>query len=322
MSLLHCHTRDITDMKEGSIFRFCRILFRRSLWYWVMVYLLAPAVSVALQPYPQSTVILDKDDQVSGFWLILGQLRKVNGELRPEYQEFKMGTFQRHRIIHRIPEGHSSRKAFDFIKSQLSGTVLFECEKRRCGPSNFWANDIFNQYRLNGPDRGQYYQVVESRKNGVYTITLIYTIERGNKNVYAYVETLTQESISDTDSVSTEQSLTDQLVEQGWGLLLDENFTDEHRLEEKDEQTLLSLLSTVLSDDKLKTSSWVLVVHKNNADGDDDASTLKITEQRAEYLQRVVVEAFPNVSVSAFGVGALVPQISNKLSNGVFLIRR
>ena len=65
---------------------------------------------------------------------------------------------------------------------------LFSCIGRECGSSNYWANDIFGNRILYGPERNQYYSVFDAANEGREDFIAMYIITRGNRRVYAYFE--------------------------------------------------------------------------------------------------------------------------------------
>ena len=68
----------------------------------------------------------------------------------------------------------------------LGDDVLFRCSGRDCGRSNDWANQVFGQATLYGPDRNQRYVARQWQDQ----LVSLYVIERGNKRVYAHLQFL------------------------------------------------------------------------------------------------------------------------------------
>ncbi len=68
----------------------------------------------------------------------------------------------------------------------LGPSEVFTCRGRDCGRSNDWANQIFRQAVLLGPDRNQYYLAADYQGH----LVGVYVIERGNKRVYAHLQVL------------------------------------------------------------------------------------------------------------------------------------
>ena len=62
----------------------------------------------------------------------------------------------------------------------------FTCRGRDCGRSNGWANQVFGQAILYGPEANQFY--IAADQDG--ELVSAYVIERGNRRIYAHVEAL------------------------------------------------------------------------------------------------------------------------------------
>ncbi|MEH6626232.1 MAG: DUF4892 domain-containing protein [Motiliproteus sp.] len=141
-----------------------------------------------LDRYPLSSIVQYNQSIVPEYRLALGTMKKVNGVLSPENAEYINGLLTR--ITYRIPSGHGSRDAFDFVTEQLKPIphqVVFECQGRSCGSSSAWANSQFGISKLYGIDREQHYRVV--RLNGDKPTTMVfYAVRRGNKRVYLHID--------------------------------------------------------------------------------------------------------------------------------------
>jgi hypothetical protein len=94
----------------------------------------------------------------------------------------------------------------------LGGDVLFQCGGRDCGRSNDWANQVFEQAILYGPDSNQYYAAFERQD----LLVALYGIERGNKRVYAHLRFLEPRG-----EVGLEPNalLARRLAERGWAII-------------------------------------------------------------------------------------------------------
>ncbi|RRJ84937.1 DUF4892 domain-containing protein [Aestuariirhabdus litorea] len=146
------------------------------------------ALSTGVEPYPNAEVVEQFQGHVTNHQLVTGSLKKVNGVVRAD-SEFRVNG-ELIRVLYQIPEGHSSKDAFEHVEGAIrvqGFTPLFRCEGRRCGGSNFWANDVFGIKRLYGPDNAQDYLIAENAAlPGEYLLT--YAIRRGNGRVFSLVE--------------------------------------------------------------------------------------------------------------------------------------
>jgi len=92
-------------------------------------------------------------------------------------------------LLLKIKSPGSSKKAMQFYRDFLStkGEMLYQCEERACGSSNYWANNIFHNNKLYGRDSEQYYLagklVVEDKR---YFVS-IYAVTNGRKQQYLYL---------------------------------------------------------------------------------------------------------------------------------------
>ncbi|WP_207063132.1 DUF4892 domain-containing protein [Motiliproteus sp. SC1-56] len=138
--------------------------------------------------YPLSYIVDYQQQPVPEYRLALGPMRKINGVISPERERYVEGMLTR--ITYRIPAGHTSKEAFDYLFRSLAlkpDQVLYQCAGRDCGPSNQWANAQLGIARLYGIDREQFYLLaqLEGERAG-YLVA--YAIRRGNRRVYLQVD--------------------------------------------------------------------------------------------------------------------------------------
>lgn len=156
-------------------------------------------VSMAAQgnqvpPEPFDEAVLEETVEISspGRLVLFSPVREVNNEIRSASLARLpvKGTGQLFRVL----EGASRQEARGHYLEQLQARgaqVLFQCSGRGCGRSNVWANQIFDQSTLYGSDNNQDYLVAGSvDENGQPSLTLVYTVTRGNQREYVWVEQL------------------------------------------------------------------------------------------------------------------------------------
>ncbi|WP_372997969.1 DUF4892 domain-containing protein [Marinobacter sp.] len=148
------------------------------------------------EPFPQSTLENTVGIDSSGHLVLFSPVREVNNEIRSE-------TMARLPVegegrLYQVNRDSSRQKARDHYLGQLrqrNAQILFECSGIRCGRSNVWANQIFDQSVLLGRDATQDYLVAGTvTEDGARWLTLIYTVTRGNLREYVWVEHLRVES--------------------------------------------------------------------------------------------------------------------------------
>ncbi|MBU2711632.1 DUF4892 domain-containing protein [Zooshikella harenae] len=172
---------------------------------------------LGIAPYPNAKIEHEEQRDVANHQIVLSAVRKVDGLLRTDKELWLDGTL--HRVVYQIPTGHSNKDAFNYFVEQISksgSTVLFRCEERRCGSSNMWANQVFEVARLYGPDREQYYLVAKHFEQQQLYYIALYTIRRGNRRVYAMVETFKPKQKPAEQSLINADALLSQLNEEGF----------------------------------------------------------------------------------------------------------
>lgn len=109
----------------------------------------------------------------------LGTIQRISGRLRFADEVLVRG--QRDVLTVQLANTYTAAEAFHTVQEQLfdSGMrLVFWCEGKDCGPSNLWANTVFSNSRLYGPDDRQRYVVfVDENSNA---LAALYATTRGN----------------------------------------------------------------------------------------------------------------------------------------------
>lgn len=146
-----------------------------------------------IDSFPLASVENQRDLVSSAHRVLLSPVREVNNEIRSDSM-IRPAVNGFARLI-RINDDSSRREARDYYLAQLSqrhAQILFQCSGRGCGRSNVWANQIFGQATLYGSDEDQDYVAAAYRApDGTIQLVLVYTVTRGNRREYAWVEQLT-----------------------------------------------------------------------------------------------------------------------------------
>ncbi len=180
--------------------RLLKLLFKRFLVL-ALGFLAFSTVSQAApedmpEAYPQSTLEGTVRIQSSGHLVLFSPVREINNEIRSESLARLPVTGEGR--LYRIARDSSREEARDHylgLLRQRNAQILFECSSIRCGRSNVWANQIFNQAVLYGRDATQDYLVAGTvAEDGSRWLTLVYTVTRGNLREYVWVEHLKVES--------------------------------------------------------------------------------------------------------------------------------
>ena len=149
-----------------------------------------PASHNLVEGFPDSNLVSVEFESDSNYRLILGRLQRSRGVVVPESEERIRGDVSK--LIFEIPREYSAEDVYGFFRSSFSDKgyeELFGCIGRECGSSNYWANDIFRNRVLYGPERNQYFLNVRTQTEGAEPAHIaLYVITRGNRRTYAYVE--------------------------------------------------------------------------------------------------------------------------------------
>lgn len=120
-----------------------------------------------------------------------GSIRRISNRLRIEQPVEVSGQLTA--LTYQLPSGRSSEEALTAARKALladGAEPLFWCEGRNCGPSSLWANAIFDNSRLYGPDDQQEYLLVRLAAPQNNTLIALYGITRGNRRAFLHVEQL------------------------------------------------------------------------------------------------------------------------------------
>lgn len=146
------------------------------------------SMAAAFLPLYQGSVLLDQNNSlVENHHIGLSKNKKVDGRWRFEREQKISGVLSRK--LYEISSEDSYLDIAGFYSDRINGLaaeVLFHCQERLCGSSNEWANGMFRDSRLYGPDNKQYYWVLMHEQ----AYWVIYLVERGNRRVHFYVEQL------------------------------------------------------------------------------------------------------------------------------------
>ena len=143
------------------------------------------AEKVELSPYLAAEAVSEQWSSASSHLLILGALEKVNHVLQPERSEVVAGRRFQETLY--LPEARRTEQVFDHYRQQLLslGELLFECDGRACGSSSYWANRVFEEAVLYGPEQYQKYAIV--RRNDGRGYLAVYVGQRATRKIYVHL---------------------------------------------------------------------------------------------------------------------------------------
>ncbi|AOE84759.1 DUF4892 domain-containing protein [Pseudomonas sp. TCU-HL1] len=118
-------------------------------------------------------------------------IRRISNKLRMERKVDAEG--RQTSVTYRLPADHSAFDAFDRARRELldgGAELLYWCQGRDCGSSNLWANAIFGNAKLYGPDEQQAYLLLRLAAPRQDSLLALYSITRGNRRAYLHAEQL------------------------------------------------------------------------------------------------------------------------------------
>lgn len=121
----------------------------------------------------------------------MGDIQRISGRLRYEQEVSAQGALTAATYL--LPVGHAAGEAFARARGALLGQgaeLLYWCEGRDCGSSSLWANAVFGNARLYGPDERQAYALLRLAAPRRDSLLALYAITRGNRRDYLHVEQL------------------------------------------------------------------------------------------------------------------------------------
>lgn len=256
-----------------------------------------------VERFPDAQIVDFRTPGVTNYRLALDRMQRVNGRVSAGKEERVRGTLTR--ITYSIPEGYFGEDVFDYYSDQLlsAGPELFRCQGRGCGSSNFWANDVFENRILYGPEAEQYYMVssVANANDSISAYMALYVITRGNRRVYAHLDILELNETSSDVPSTTPQALALQIQQEGSAQL--------HGIAFDAQDQLLDEGGVELLRETLRNEPLMRVYIVSHLGGEEAlAQLLERSELRAQAIVDALVDMQIDASrMSAQGVGPLAP---------------
>lgn len=118
-----------------------------------------------------------------------GSVSRISGRMRYGQEVLVRGSVDV--LTVQLAEPHEALAAFDASRALLQGqqaNMLYWCAARECGPSNLWANQVFANARLYGPDDRQAYALFQLADEQSPSLMAVYAITRGNGRSFLHLE--------------------------------------------------------------------------------------------------------------------------------------
>lgn len=130
-------------------------------------------------------------DAVRDYEFITGPVDKIRRDVRIDNSLRLSGTLTR--VTWQAPNGTRLADAVAHYRGlalAAGGRLVFECSGPDCGRSTVWANHVFRVPVLAAPNRTQHFLAAAmSSGDGARLLATIYVVQRGNRRVYAHVDT-------------------------------------------------------------------------------------------------------------------------------------
>jgi hypothetical protein len=245
----------------------------------------------------------------TSYTLVLGRMQRVDGRVTPANSQRLQGDLTR--ITYEIPSAYTAEDVYAFFRQQLlrgSETALFVCQGRACGSSNFWANEVFSNRILYGPEANQHYLATNpaagAEDRNIYAA--LYVITRANRRVYAHLDILELSADASASVSVSPEALLQRLQREGSVVMPGISFDNDDNLRE---DAGVELIVRLLRNNLLMQ---VYVVGHLYEPGSLEVLTER-SQTRAMRVRQALVDAgIDGERVSAQGVGPLAPACSSR----------
>lgn len=275
----------------------------------------APASDVQAQPdsrslgdhplmdrFPDSELEEIEIVEDSSYRLVLGTLQRNREVVVPENSLRLRGDVTK--LTYQVSQEFSGEDVYEFFRQQMQEKnyeELFSCIGRACGSSNYWANDIFGNRILYGPERNQYFVAMRTPEGAMSPAHIsLYIITRANRRIYAYLE-IVEESVSREVVAIASPELLESLNVQGSVVLPGVAFNSDTEL--SDDSTLAPAVELLQSSPE---QAFYIVAHLAG-DGDLDTLLARSTRRAETVRQQLIAMGVQADRLIAAGVGPLAP---------------
>lgn len=238
----------------------------------------------------------------SSYRLVLGTLQRNREVVVPENSLRLRGDVTK--LTYQVSQEFTGEDVYEFFRQQMQDKgyeEMFSCIGRACGSSNYWANDIFRNRILYGPERNQYFVAMRTSDSATSPAHIsLYIITRANRRIYAYLEIVEENASSEVVAIASPELL-ESLNEQGSVVLPGIVFATDTRL--SDESNLAPAVELLQSSPEL---NYYVVAHLGEEGELDDL--LARSSRRAETVrQQLIANGVQAERLIARGVGPLAP---------------
>jgi hypothetical protein len=240
-----------------------------------------------------------RDDELLAREFIVSRLDKTRRDVRAERKVRTQARLES--ATYRIPDGVPRQEVIDYYQGLLVGDSLFSCQGRDCGRSNHWANYIFKQAILFGPDNNQFYMAV----NHGGQLVGVYVVERGNKRVYAHLVVFEPAA---PVAIAVNQILTEHLAGDGYAVIDGVTPLPNGQLQVAAEEALKELA------DRLAIFAGQRIYVVCHLYGSSATTELLAASERCSRAAAALLETPGGPELLAFAAGPLLPRAAGSVS--------
>ena len=125
-----------------------------------------------------------------------GSVRRISGKMRYSGEVLVRGSVDV--LTVQLAPTHEALVAFNASRQLLQdeqAQMLYWCAARECGSSSLWANQVFANSRLYGPDDRQAYALFRLAGEQQASLVAMYAITRGNGRDFLHFERFRAEQL-------------------------------------------------------------------------------------------------------------------------------
>jgi hypothetical protein len=276
--------------------------------------------SSGLSAYPGARLASSVVDQeVTHYDFVLGAVERTGGAMRAKRSVRLAGHVDR--LTFEIPDGISTDEVAEHYRVQLAEQnyrVLFECRARECGKSTVWANSVFGLAMLYGPDRFQRYLAARRQIDADHErLVAIYVTQRGNRKVYAHVETVLPNAPSGLEAPSGSSGTSDivtVLERDGFVVLNGVRPDAKGQFGVGARQALLEIGEQLAA--LPRSEPYVVVCHLSGSSGSGDLESIRARSERCAERARSTLDPDGTLQLKIFGAGAYAPRSAPSSGQG------
>ncbi len=256
-----------------------------------------------VDPFPGAELVNSEPvgENVVAYDWILSPVQKIKRDLSIEKLVRTRGKLERMTWV--MPSGVLLDEAVSYYQEALERLQeilpVYECRARDCGRSNLWANEIFHESILYGPNENQFYRAASMDREGQQYLLALYIVQRGNRRVYVHMDFLQPIKPVDVDAHAI---FLTELTRRGYAILPDIRPGSDGSLSAENQKALTNLASDL---GIFHNEAGFIVCHLY---AEDSPQTLiQNSTVCAEAAARLMNQQ-TELNIQPFGAGSLLPR--------------